>query len=180
MSTRGWRGAVLGCAIAAAAGGCEMLAPGFTDEGLLDPSPIARYATGRASITLGDGTKIELGELHGKAELYEAFGASVTWRGSGGWYLQVSASETFGMSGGYLTIERVVDDHHWSTSDGTRCIVDLDHVGQTGVKGTATCKGLEWHDALGAGMGFGSEPIAGEKKFDAEITFEAAPKGQTG
>ena len=57
---------------------------------------------------------------------------------------------------------------------GDRCIVDIDVVGADALRGTATCKGVEWFDVMD------SSPIApdGPKaldvpKFDAEVTFEA-------
>jgi hypothetical protein len=48
---------------------------------------------------------------------------------------------------------------------------------ETGLAGTATCKGLRWSDAMSMGFDSSFTPpyIEGEPAFDAEITFEATP-----
>src|SRR5882672_6460232 len=72
------------------AAGCELLTPGLgiAPDELANPSPIASYTSGSATIALGDGTKVQLTELHGKAALYKTFGATVGWEDNDGWYLQ--------------------------------------------------------------------------------------------
>src|SRR2546426_9110434 len=122
--------------------GCGILFPGFSDPGsedLANASPIASYSHGHATITLGDGTVVELKQLHGKAELYNTFGASVTWQSTDGWYLQANANGDGGPLGppsAYLSIERITGIEHWSTYDPSRCIVDVEKVDASGLKGT--------------------------------------------
>jgi hypothetical protein len=161
--------------------GCGILFPGFSGPGgedFANASPIASYGQGHATITLGDGTVVELKKLRGEAELYKTFGASVTWESTDGWYLQANATGDVGLLGppsAYLSIERITGTEHWSTRDPGRCIVDVDKVDATGLKGAATCKGLEWRDALTYSIEGNQGAIAGQKPFDATITFEASP-----
>jgi hypothetical protein len=77
----------------------------------------------------------------------------------------------------YLTIDRIVGTQHWTTLDSSRCVVTVTKADETGLAGTATCKGLRWSDALSMGLGSSFQPpyISGEPAFDAEVTFEATP-----
>jgi len=160
--------------------GCSLL--GFPYGGDFDdfptPSIVASYKTGSASITLGDGTVILLDKLSDNAVLDAAFGASVRWSGPGGWHLTLSgagagAGEMYG-SPAALRFDRVADSEHWTIWDESRCIVDVERATATGVEGVATCKGLQWTNALDQPWISEPEPID-EPKFDAEITFEARP-----
>jgi hypothetical protein len=158
--------------------GCALLwGPAVEPPDFAEPSPLATYTSGSATITLGDGTKVQLAELHGQATLLKTLGANVSWENDDGWYLQLGAnSDVPGLSGAYLTIDRIQGGEHWSTRDPSRCIVDVAKLDATGLKGTATCKGLAWQDAL-AGYPFpaASSTIPGQKPFDATIAFEAKP-----
>jgi hypothetical protein len=162
-----------------AVAGCELLGLGGAVplEEFPDPSPLATYTSGVATITLGDGTKVQLAELHGKAELSRTIGATVSWENDDGWYLQFGGnSDEFGPSGAFLTIDRIQGGEHWSTRDPRRCIVDIAKLDATGVKGSATCKGLAWQDAVSPYLfPAASGGIPGQKPFDASITFEARP-----
>jgi hypothetical protein len=194
MSGRGPRGirGLIGVALLVPLlAGCELLFPGFAppvppvpgDEGFPNASPLTTFVTGTASVVVDNGAEIQLKQLHGDAELYPFVGANLTWEGPDGWYLRLlnagaGSQAEFGPS--YLTLERVREGEHWTTADPTRCVVDFDTNDKTGIKGTATCKGLQWHDQL-AGYGFGGTDdetlIPDEPKFDATITFEASPEG---
>jgi hypothetical protein len=158
--------------------GCALLwGPAAEAPDFAEPSPLATYTSGSATITLGDGTKIKLAKLHGEAALYKTEGATVSWENDDGWYLHLSAnSDVPGLSGAYLTIDRIHDGEHWATRDPGRCIVDVTKLDATGLKGSATCKGLAWQDAL-SGYPFAapSNIIPGQKPFDATIAFEARP-----
>jgi hypothetical protein len=184
---RGWR-VVFGLAVVAPLlSGCQLLFPGINPpdpdagEFFPDASPVAEFITGRGTIEIADGPTIELKQLHGEAELYKLLGATLTWEGPDGWYLRLagvgtdSPDEAFSK---YLTLERIVSGEHWTTKDPTRCVIDIDKADKTGVKGSATCKGLQWHDAL-AGYDFGNDDedlVPDQPKFDATVTFEAEPE----
>ena len=162
-------------------GGCELLtgASGLNPDELANPSPIATYTSGTATIALGDRTKVQLTQLHGKAALYTTLGATASWENADGWYLQFNGgpSGVFGGTGaGYLTIDRIHDGEHWATRDPTRCIVDVAKADATALNGSATCKGLEWQDAVSPyAFPPDASGIPGQKPFDATITFEARP-----
>jgi hypothetical protein len=57
--------------------------------------------------------------------------------------------------------------------DGSRCITDVDEVDATAIRGSATCKGIVWYDALDMAFTQGPPKPLDEPSFDAEITFEA-------
>ena len=68
----------------------------------------------------------------------------------------------------------MTDGNHWTTYDPSRCIVDIEVADESAIRGSATCKGVEWYDALG-NFGLGEPSEVDEPPFDAEITFEATP-----
>jgi len=142
-----------------------------------EPSIIATYETGTATITLEDGTLIELDQVARHSTLDTMSGTSVRWTGGDGWHLTLGGAggddEIYG-SFAYLQFDRIVDTEHWTIFDSDRCIVDVERVDKTVVEGTATCRGLEWFDALEQPMMSEPSPLD-EPKFDAEITFEARP-----
>jgi hypothetical protein len=172
--------AVLGIFAAWTVAGCELFLPGtFTPDGQLqEPSPRATYTKGSATLAMGDGTKVTLDRLSEGPHLIALYGSSIRWSNADGWSLQLTgagASSELGNllgSGGYLQLDRIVGVEHWQTYETGRCIVDIDVANETSLKGSATCMGLEWSDALVA-------PFPGDPKeidqpaFDAEITFEA-------
>jgi hypothetical protein len=185
-SARGSRAAVLILALVAVAvvGGCEYLyGYDMTDPGDFPPAPIATFIEGSAGVTIGDDAEMTLGELGGAA-MYgdEWLGGEATFSNGDGWYLRVSGIATgsvFGSSA-FVTLDRVSGGQHWTTYDPSRCIVTIETADANGMRGTATCKGLRWTDAIGAyGMSLEPNYITGEDPFDAEIRFEALPASTT-
>jgi hypothetical protein len=143
-------------------------------------SPIATFATGSATIAIGGGETIELTDVAKGASIDSMFGSEVHWTGPDGWHLRVTgagASDEFGGFGqtAFVSIDRVFDGKHWTVLDPGRCIVDIEVADKTRIKGTATCRGLEWYDALDSDFGPDGPSGLGEPKFDAELTFEAVP-----
>jgi hypothetical protein len=172
---------LLGAAAALALGGCSLLY-GFNpsmppDFGM--PKPVATYRIGHAAITFGKDPAIELRELSEGGTMDPSFGASATFRNSEGWYLRIMGATKGGNSfytPAFMTLDRIVGSQHWTTFDSSRCVITVTRADETGLVGTATCKGLRWSDALSGGMGALEPPyIKGEAAFDAEITFEALP-----
>jgi hypothetical protein len=177
-------------AVAVVLGGCGLLFPptGFGDD-LPSSSPIASYRTGTATIAIDGGAAIQLTELADGASIDSLYGSNVHWTGGDGWHVRLSGAGAddggFGGLGGFggfgasglITLDRIADGKHLTTYDNdSRCIVDIDVADKTALRGKATCKGLESYDALDLG-GFSPD---GPKdldlpKFDAELTFEAAP-----
>jgi hypothetical protein len=147
--------------------------------GLGRPSPQATYTSGSATITLDDGTTVKLDRLSGGAQVLAGFGANVRWSNSQGWSLRLSGAG-MDIGGGlppvetasFLTLDRIVAGKHLSTPDPTRCVVTITQVDEKALRGKATCKGLQWVDALDV-PSLGEPPDTGAPKFDAEITFEA-------
>ena len=156
--------------------GCNILFPGSPFNGSEgEPSPIAKLTMGSATLRLGDGTTITLNRVVPGSNVMTSF-SSVRWSNDQGWSLMAAELDTgLGLgSNGYLVIDRIFENQHWTTYDPSRCVVTISAADKTGVRGSATCKGLEWSDALGAG--FGPEPSeVGQPAFDAEITFSAEP-----
>jgi hypothetical protein len=182
----------LGLAVALVGSGCQYLLgydpyalPEDWSEELPDPTPIATFESGSATIAIDGGPTITLPRLTIPGAMYESFGGHVTFTNDEGWYLQVMDMSTgaFGGMGpsAYVTVDRIVDGAHWSTIDTSRCIVDTETADETGLQGRATCKGLRWSDVLATDF-YGLEPtyVEGEAPFDAEITFEAEPGSPQG
>jgi hypothetical protein len=184
---RGRRGAapalaLLGVAVALVAGGCELLmdSGGFGND-FPAPSQIASFSTGHATIAIAGGETIELDKVDATSGIQTLMGSDVRWTGDDGWSLQVNgAGADFpdNMGGldtpAFLALDRIQDGNHWTTYDPSRCVVTVDVADKTGVRGSATCKGVEWFDAL-TGPSFTQPKPVDQPKFDAEITFEAAP-----
>jgi hypothetical protein len=162
-------------------GGCSLLY-GFDpnvppDFGM--PKPAATYKTGHATVTVGKDPAIELGDLTDGGTMDPSYGASATFRNADGWYLRIMGAtkgrNLYSMPG-FMTIDRIVDKQHWTTFDSSRCVITITKADQTGLAGTATCKGLRWSDALSNGFESFEPPyIKDQPAFDAEITFEALP-----
>jgi hypothetical protein len=154
----------------------------FPDEGAMpSPSIAAEYTTGSATIELDDGTTIELDEVGAGSKLDLTFGSTVRWTGDDGWQMTLMGGGASQGWGGppMLQFDRLTDNQHWTSWDPSRCIVEVDVIDETAVRGTATCRGVEWMDALRGGMRMGMEPpkpIEGET-WSGEITFEALPEG---
>ena len=167
--------------LAIGATGCQLLMPGtgFEDE-FPSPSAIASYSKGAATLSIDGGQAVTLGRVAAGSGVDAAFGSHVRWSSADGWNLAISgagSSPMFGESA-YLTLDKIADGRHLTTYDPGRCIVTIDVADAKAIRGSATCKDVEWYDALEMQNfgGFASEPPdSGEPKFDAEITFEATP-----
>jgi hypothetical protein len=160
--------------------GCGLLYPGYYDvPNDASLTPLAVYRNGQATVTLGDGTRLVLDEVAADSNLVEAFGATVHWIGPDGWHVRlIGASPDFGLGAyAFLQFDRIADGEHLTTWDTSRCIVDVDLADETGVRGSATCKGLAWSDALAGDFGapFASPSAGNGPTFDAEVEFEAFP-----
>ena len=188
MLRRAWRGAaVAGLAAAAVvASGCGLLFPPTGLDGSIpSSSPIASYRTGAATIAIDGGKAIQLSTLAEGASIDSLYGSNVHWTGTGGWHVRLSGAGGndggFGGLGGFgssgtVILDRIADGQHLTTYDPSRCIVDIKVADKTGLRGKATCKGLEWYDALDLGGFSPDEPKDLDlPKFDAELTFEATP-----
>jgi hypothetical protein len=149
---------------------------GFGDE-LPSSSPIASYATGTATIAIKGGETIKLDQVAKGAGVDSLMGSDVRWTGPSGWYLRLmGAGATEMPADGFISFDRIADGQHWTSSyDGGRCIVDVASADKKSLRGSATCKGVEWYDALDLGFAQGPPKPLDEPKFDAEVTFEAAP-----
>ena len=177
------RAALLAFALGAslAAGGCEYLygyGAGGPD-GFELPTPVATYHHGVATVRLADGPEIELRTVE-DAALYDDFvGGEATWSDGSGWYLRATGMTEGGVFGSfaYLTLDRIVGAEHWTTSDPTRCVLTIETADATALRGTASCRGLRWADAISSyGMALQPRYVPGEAPFDAEIRFEALPE----
>ena len=184
MGRRGRGIAAVGAAglVAFVATGCSLLfGSGFgpLDPELMSSSPLATYSDGSATIAIDGGETIELNVLDPTSGIDSMFGSDVHWSNAGGWHLRVSGAGTdFGGGIGgteFVTMDRITDGAHWSTFDPSRCIVDVDVADASGLRGTASCKGLTWFDAMIGPLGPSGPDEIDEPEFDAEITFEATP-----
>lgn len=177
----------LGLAVAFVGGGCQYLLgydpygplPEDWEEGLEDPEALARYEVGTATIAIDGGLTIELPRLASPGAVYELLDGSATFTNDDGWYLQVfDAGTDLGYpSSAYLQLDRIVGTSHWTAWDPSRCIVTMDVVDATAMRGRATCERVRWSDYFSSMSYYALEPesIEGEEPFDAEITFEALP-----
>lgn len=175
-----WRTVAIGALTVPWLAGCTLFGfPPDFDGDFPEPSVIARFSGGSATIEIAGGDTIVLDTLARGATITDVMGSSVRWTGPDGWHLGLSGAggtETFGMAA-FLQFDRLTGNEHWTTWDPTRCIVDVEVADETGIRGTATCRGVEWYDALDqSGLGFAGEPEPlDEPAFDAEVTFEALP-----
>ena len=179
--------ALLGASIALLLVGCEALlgtAFGSAQGRFPSPSPIAAYTSGTATITIKGGETIKLDKLAPDSGVNSLFGSNVRWTGQSGWNMRLNGAGSeagFGTGSGFLTFDRIVEDQHLTTYDASRCIVQVEVIDAKSLDGTATCKGVEWYDALdlpfggGGSFGEGRPTAVDQPKFDAEVTFEAFP-----
>ena len=182
---RGVVAAVIGVSLALLLGGCELLMRGALGEGfnggLPSSSPIATYAHGTATIVVAGGETIVLDQIAAGAGVDSLYGSDVRWTSSNGWNVRISGvgggSGDFGgvgpFGGGYLTFDRLTEGQHWSSMFDDRCIVDIDVVDAEALRGSATCKGVEWFDVMDSPMDPDGPKALDVPKFDAEVTFEA-------
>jgi len=144
-------------------------------ESFGEPSLLATYRTGSATIRLGDGTTIRLTTVRAGSQLMSSMGAAARWSDASGWNLIVDGAASDGSYGDATIVEldRIADNEHLTTLDSGGCSVKIDLADRTGLRGSASCKGLIWTDALDL---YGPVSAAsGQAPFDAEITFSAAP-----
>lgn len=170
--------------VMAGTSGCTLLdlllgtgVPGFDPNATFQPFPTAEatFTTGQATIQVAGGETLVLDELARQAGI-TFDGVHVTWENEDGWYMTYIAYTADGGFPGsaYLTLDRLGDKEHWVVADPTGCVTTTEQSGASGVKGTATCRGLRWADFFTAYSGTGfPQPIASQPPFDAEITFEA-------
>jgi hypothetical protein len=171
--------------VALSAAGCELLY-GYDptdDDAFAPPKSIATYREGEATITIADEPAIALETLTSGELLDGWYGGEATWSNASGWYVRIMGAGVDGGlfgSGATLMLDRIVDNGHWTVLDPSRCIVTIEAADAKSLRGSATCKGLRWSDALGTGTGF-IDPvyIDGVDPFDAEITFVARPTTTT-
>ena len=179
------RSVLAGVVLAVTLGGCELLMAGMYGDGFYEDfpssSPIASYASGRATIRIAGGETIVLDRLAPGSGVDALFGSQVRWSGADGWSLQLvgAGGDSGGMfdpdSDGYLVFDRIVDGQHLTTFDVDRCIIDVEVADATALRGSATCRGLQWYDAVDRPMSLTSpSPVASAPISDAEVTFEAA------
>ncbi|MBA2718029.1 MAG: hypothetical protein H0U52_02125 [Chloroflexi bacterium] len=172
-------------ALAITLGGCDLLmsgafGPGFNGD-FPSSSPIATYSRGTATVAIAGGESIVLDQLGAGANVDSMYGSEVRWTGPNGWNVRLSGAgfefdgggELMSPDGGYLTLDRIDDGKHSSTFDGSRCIVDITVIDASALRGSATCKGLEWYDVMDMLAGPAGPKPLDQPKFDAEVSFEA-------
>src|SRR6266498_5532536 len=107
-----WRAVVAVAIAAVAVSGCQLLFPAFYPPPSVDdlssfepdfseppdvePSPIATYTKGHATITLADGTTVELDRVGQHSGLSTDIGLHVQWSNAAGWYLGLGGPGTSG------------------------------------------------------------------------------------
>ena len=164
------------------AAGCGGLFYPFGPGGdFAEPSPLATYESGTATLKLEDGTVVELDGISTGPHLFTEVGGSVNWFNDDGWGLRVTLYPE-GLPGdaphgAFITLDRIQGAAHWTTMEDGACSVDIEVADETALRGSARCIELEWVDTLRGGTPFMGppEPVEGEEPFDVEITFEAEP-----
>ena len=150
----------------------------FGPGGPPGPTALATFSNGQATLILSDGSPILLDRISPGPHLFSEFGSNVRWSSADGWYLTVAgAGAVAGALGdAYLQLDRIQDHVHWTIDDPSRCHVVIQTASSNGLRGTASCSGMRWVDALG-GSGFVGPPSPppGDVPFDAQISFEATP-----
>ena len=172
---------VSGCSLLYGLGGYPP--PPFPYPPGSSPAPSAKYADGKATISIDGGAVIALPTMTEGGTVIPEYGVGATFRNEDGWYLRIMGAtkgqNTFG-STTFMTLDRIVDGEHWTTYDPGRCAFTITTADATGLVGKASCKGLRWSDAISTGISESYQPpYIDQPAFDAEITFEAAPSSTT-
>jgi hypothetical protein len=155
--------------------------------GDVGPSAIADYRSGSATLKLSDGTTVVLDQVGPGSQLLTLDGSRAVWTNAAGWYLGV-----FGAGAGEpgvaspdpadviqatITLDRVVGSHHWVASGDEECESIVEKADATGLRGSGACQGLTWTDFILSGGDLFPDvspiPVAGQKSFDVDITFDA-------
>ena len=155
-------------------GPLESFDPGdFGSFGPGNPFPAAVVLkTGSATVEI-DGTTTNLDLSSGSDT--GSFGTEATWSDGKGLYVRYfSSGSTLGAEDSFISIDQVRDGTHLTTMDPTACKLTVAKRDNTGLAGSATCKGLRWIDTMAGFEPVASPPVEGNP-FDAVITFEAAP-----
>lgn len=167
--------------------GCSLAYPRFpiAPDEMAAPTVRAAYSTGTATLEItreGVSETITLDRVEPGSQLADLMGATVTWRNDAGWVLFLSAFDREEMGGfgpsGSIQFERIEGHEYWIAGGyvDDRCILDVDELSETAVRGSATCLGLRWVDGAGGGVGFGPpQYVEGQPEFDAKVTFQASP-----
>ncbi len=140
------------------------------------PSQIATFRTGSATVKLNDGTTVVLDQLRPGSSMETVMGSDVRWSNADGWNLTIfgaGASPGFAAGGSEVELDRIVDNQHLATFDASSCGLTVTTADATGLRGTASCTGLQWVDALNVPLD--APPSGIGDAFDAEITFAAQP-----
>ena len=186
---RSWQAAVVlgailslsGCALLLPVGGLVGSVPVVRPAGSPVAGQAAVYHSGTAEVQLSGGTNehLRLRLIAGSSQTPGA-GIELYFRDDNGWGLTLigfDPAQSPQTSVGQLGIDRAIRGHWEAQDDGRDCVVDLHTADASGARGSASCKGLRWADALGGptfSSGYGSY-IRGEQPFDATITFQALP-----
>lgn len=180
--------------VAFLAGGCQYLfglgaqpAPdpfGSFDPGAFEsfdpgefsfPPPQATFTKGTATVTIG-GVETVLDKMPNPGSMYAEYGLDAIWTDGNGLYLRFFGTAGPGtLNPSFLSIDKIADGRHWTTSDLTGCKVTVDHADATGIAGSGTCTGMRWTDAMAGYNGVSLPYVEGEAPFDLAATFQATP-----
>jgi hypothetical protein len=136
------------------------------------------YTSGSATIEMTGqpATTVVLDALSKGPHVYPDHGTNVTWRGDGGWTLQVDVFDSYAPFAarpeGSVQVHRITEGAHFATVDPSRCVVTVTESTDEHLAGTAICRGLAMADVFDDPYVAFAVPI-GVDTFDAEITFEA-------
>jgi hypothetical protein len=187
MTPRGTARLLLLVALASLLTGCDLLYYSLyppTDPWDPTETPItSSYEEGAASLDFDEGTLVVALDGLAPGSRYDSLmGASVGWKDDAGWSLTVMAYDpsTFGGfpgPGGTVTIGRVEGHEYWVAGgyyDESRCIVTVDEITESLVRGTARCDRLRWTDGTTQSVSLMAPVyVEGQEPFDVHITFEA-------
>jgi hypothetical protein len=138
-----------------------------------EPKPLGAYRSGRATVTLSDGTQVVLDQINRGPHVYQQFGAQVRWTNGAGWYLTVTgAGAEPDMGQPYLILDRIVGGRHLTIDDPSACTLTIASANGQSLRGSAECRALHWTDAIDMNLD-GTHRDAGLPDVSAMVTFEA-------